>query len=159
MKHTELTQKRAYGFWNWGTGITLSIIVGAMAMMFLVYKTMGVQYDMAEDDYYAAELKQNDKVTAVQNAYKLSSLLKVELAEGKVVLQFPAELINANPEGIVKFYRPSDINLDRVIPLQIDEHGRMAIAFDNLQTGNYQLQVAWTMNQKDYFVEQSFYLP
>lgn len=159
MQHTHSAQKRAYGFWNWGTGIAIAIIAGAIAMLFLVYKSMGVHYDMAEEDYYAAELKQNDKITAIQNANKLSAALKVDIAEGAIVLQFPPELVTAKPEGTVKFYRPSDISLDMLIPVQLDDQARMVIPDDKLQTGNYRLQISWNMDGKDFYVERSFYMP
>jgi len=159
MQQTHSAQKRAYGFWNWGTGIAIAIIAGAIAMMFLVYKSMGVHYDMAEEDYYAAELKQNDKMIAIQNANALSAPLKVDIAAGAVVLHFPPEMIAANPEGIVKFYRPSDIHLDMTIPVQLDEQARMIIADNKLQSGNYQLQIVWNMEAKDFYVERSIDIP
>ena len=49
MKNNRPSEKK-YGFWNWGTGITVTFIVCATVMLMLVYKTTTVSLDKVEPD-------------------------------------------------------------------------------------------------------------
>lgn len=152
------TQKRPYGFWNWGTGITLVIIVAATAMIFLVYKSMNVKFEMAEENYYAEELKVNDKKAAKMRARQLSEPVVVQQTEDFVFIQFPQECRLESMEGTVKFYRPSAQNKDLLLPLKPDSTGKLIVPKERLIVGQYKLIIDWTMKEKNYLVEEPLYL-
>ncbi len=159
MQHTHPKQKKTYGFWNWGTGIALVIIAAALAMSFLVYKSMMVRFDLVEEDYYSAELKQNDKTKAINNVYRLSAPPEVKMFADEINVRFPQELIGKNLNGNIKFYRPSDINLDIRIPIHLNDQGWMVISKAQFKSGTYRLQINWTVEQEDFYYEESVYIP
>lgn len=151
-------KNRPYGFWNWGTGIAIAIIIAASSMLFLVYKSMNVTFEMAEENYYAQELKVNDQMAAAHNAAELSAPVTVQETADFLFINFPAECINQNMEGSLKLYRPSAQNKDLLLPLTLNKDGRMVIQKDKLIKGEYYLKANWEMNETKYFVEKPFFV-
>ncbi|MCO5253819.1 MAG: FixH family protein [Bacteroidia bacterium] len=151
-------QERNYGFWNWGTGIALVLILGAAALIFLVYKTTQVNFSMVEKDYYSAELQFDSKKAAQANTRSLSSPINIHHDSGFLIIRFPKECIGSNIQGGLVLYRPSDQRLDIEIPLQLDKDGMIIIEDSKLISGKYILKGNWQMNGKSYDVEQAFFV-
>lgn len=156
MKETK--QKRPYGFWNWGTGIAIAIIAGALGMLFLVYKSSQVHFDMVEQDYYSQEVKFDQKKAARQNLAALSSDITIRQQDDYLVIQFPQECIAQELEGSLVLYRPSDQARDITLPLMIDQNGILLVEDNKLVSGKYILKGDWTMNDQDFNVEKSFFV-
>lgn len=149
---------KPYGFWNWGTGIAIAIIVSASLMIFLVYKSMHVNFDMAEKDYYGEEVKYNGKLQARQNANALSAAVSINETSDQLVITFPRECIGEKIEGTLVLYRPSSQNLDLALPFTPDGDGQITISKQKLVKGEYQLKADWVMNNIHYNVEEDFYI-
>lgn len=154
-----MTQKkeRPYGFWNWGTGIAIAMILAASAMIFLVYKSYQVDYYLVEKDYYAAELQYDKKKAATQNASELSEAVSIHQNDGFIIIQFPKECIGKSYDGELVLYRPSDKNKDIEVPFELDEDGIVMISDTKLVNGKYILKGNWMMDDKEYHTEQSFF--
>lgn len=152
------TQKeKPYGFWNWGTGITLTIIICGCLMMWLVYKSTQVTFDMATTDYYAEELKFNAKMKAAENAESLSEPVSITQKDEQVIIHFPRECHDNTQNGSLVLYRPSDQRKDLHIHFAPDEHGNIVIAGSRLIKGMYKLKADWEMNKTPYSIEKDFY--
>ncbi|MCK9481976.1 MAG: FixH family protein [Bacteroidia bacterium] len=151
-------KERKYGFWNWGTGIVITLCLGAIAILFLVYQTTKVSFSMVEKDYYSAELKYDQKKSALANTKSLSSKIDIHFDGKFLMIQFPKECIAQNIEGELVLYRPSDQNMDIVVPLELDKDGMIIIEGNKLLSGKYILKGGWTMNDKSYDVEQPFFV-
>lgn len=149
---------RPYGFWNWGTGIAITIIVSASLMIFLVYKSMGVHFDLSEDDYYAMEMRHEQKMIATTNARALSDSVTVSETEDYLVIQFPKECINTNIKGTLVLFRPSEGKLDVNLPFTPDMNGLITVDKNKLTRGKYELKADWEMNQISYNVEKPFFV-
>ena len=147
-----------YGFWNWGTGIAIAIIVSASLMIFLVYKSMNVTFDMAEKDYYAVELKHNEKMLATKNAQALSAPIDVNETDDLLLIKFPPECIGTEINGTLVLYRPSAENKDVLLPFTPDENGLVLVDKQKLIKGKYELKADWVMNEIHYNVEQPFFV-
>ena len=156
-KTTEKTP-RPYGFWNWGTGIAIVIIVSASMMTFLVYKSMNVTFDMAEKDYYAVELKHNDKMLAAKNALSLSTPIDIRETEDLLLIKFPQECIGTEINGTLVLYRPSAENKDVLLPFTPDKNGIIIVDKQKLIKGEYELKADWVMNKTHYNVEKPFFV-
>ena len=157
IKTTEKTP-RPYGFWNWGTGIAIAIIVSASLMIFLVYKSMHVTFDMAEKDYYGVELKHNEKMLATKNAQTLSTTVRINETEDLLLIQFPQECIGTDIKGTLVLYRPSAENKDVFLPFTPDKNGLIIVNKHKLIKGRYELKADWEMNNIHYNVEQPFFV-
>lgn len=158
MSKTIDKKPRPYGFWNWGTGIAITIIVSAGLMIFLVYKSMNVQFDMAEKDYYAEELKHDGKMKAAKNATLLSSPVTITETEDFLIIQFPTECANNKIDGSLVLYRPSAENKDLTLPFHPDKNGVIMVAKNKLIKGKYELKANWLMNQTEYNIEKPFFV-
>lgn len=157
MKKEEETKVRPYGFWNWGTGIAITIIVGALGMLFLVYKSSQVNFDMVEKDYYNAELQFDKKKAAQQNTKALSATVDIAQHGDYLIIQFPQECIGIEMDGNLLLYRPSNQKLDVEVPLSLDKDGIVMIENSKLLAGKYILKGDWIMNETSYNVEESFF--
>ncbi|MBS1736356.1 MAG: FixH family protein [Bacteroidetes bacterium] len=151
-------KKRPYGFWNWGTGIFITIFVSAGLMLLLVYKSSKITFDMAEKDYYAEELKYDGSMKAAQNASLLSAPLTINETHDFIVIAFPGECITNKMQGTLLLYRPSSEAQDISLPLTPDRDGKMMIGKTKLVKGVYRLKANWTMNGQPYQVEKSFFV-
>ena len=143
---------KPYGFWNWGTGIAITIIVSASLMIFLVYKSMGVHFDLSEDDYYAMEM------IATTNARSLSDSITINETEDYLVIRFPQECINTEIKGTLVLFRPSEGKLDVNLPFTPDANGLITVDKNKLTKGRYELKADWEMNQISYNVEKPFFV-
>ncbi len=157
MKQSEKTQKN-YGFWNWGTGITITFIVAASAMLFLVYKTTTANLEMAEHNYYSQELKYNSQLEASKNAAGLSSPIVIEEGELTLKINVPKECVDQNATGNLWIYRPSSEKNDLHLAFTPDINGDIFVEKSQLIKGVYKLKADWQMSGVDYHQEQSFYV-
>ncbi|MGN6531410.1 MAG: FixH family protein [Ginsengibacter sp.] len=155
MKNNQHQKK--YGFWNWGTGITITFIVCASLMLLLVYKTTTVDLDMAEPDYYSQELKFNQKLQAMTNANQLSTPISILQNEQVIRINVPHECIHG-ASGEILLYRPSSEKHDFVLPFAPDSNGDILIEKNRLIKGIYKLKADWEMKGKPYHQEQSFFV-
>ncbi|MCO6495240.1 MAG: FixH family protein [Bacteroidetes bacterium] len=151
-------KERQYGFWNWGTGIAITLILGACAMIFLVYKTTKVSFSMVDKDYYASELRYDEKKAAHANTQSLSSEIEVTHNTGFLFIKFPPECIGQSIKGELVLYRPSDQKMDITVPISLDKDGMIVIEDSKLLEGKYILKGGWDMNGKSYDVEQTFFV-
>lgn len=150
--------EKTYGFWNWGTGIAIAIIVSASLMIFLVYKSMGVHFDLSEKDYYAMEMRHEQKMIASANARTLSTQVTINETEDFLVIQFPKECINTDIKGTLVLFRPSESKQDLNLPFTPDVNGLITVDKNKLVRGKYELKADWEMNQISYNVEKPFFV-
>lgn len=158
MNKKEEKTSRPYGFWNWGTGIAITIFVSASLMIFLVIKSMGVHFDLSEDDYYAMEMKYEGKMIAAKNARSLSESVDINETEDFLVIKFPKECINTDITGTLILFRPSEGKMDLNLPFTPDMNGLITVDKNKLTRGRYELKADWEMNDIPYNVEKPFFV-
>lgn len=158
MKQTQNTHAKKYGFWNWGTGITITFIIAASLMLFLVYKTTTVNFDLAEDNYYEQEMKFNNQLLASGNVRSLSAGIKINQDDSFIKITVPGECIEQHAKGTLWIYRPSSEKNDLHLDMNPDKNGDIFINKNNLITGVYKLKADWQMSGKDYHQELSFFV-
>lgn len=151
---------KSYGFWNWGTALVIVFILGASGIVFLVYQSQKMSAELVTYNYYAEELKFQQKIDARSNTNRLSDSVRIhDNGAGVLVLAFPRECIGKGIEGNIYFYNPADSRKDYRIPIRIDEKGLQTLSSDPLRSGRYLVQVEWNMNDKTYGTEIPFQKP
>ncbi len=150
--------ERPYGFWNWGTGIALAIIASASAMLFLVYKSTQVTFDMSEKDYYASELQFDKTFIAEKNAQALSQPVSIQQNADSVLIHFPLECSGKIQDGSIYMYRPSSEKQDISIPFQLKDSPVVYISKKQFIKGLYVMKATWEMNGKQYGATQQFFI-
>ena len=97
---------------NWGYKILLVYAVFVSGIMFLVFKSSSQKVDLVTTDYYAKELKYQQKINAMNRVQDLSDTVKYEMDKGKLIIEFPKDFSGTKVTGNVVLYCPSDENKD-----------------------------------------------
>jgi nitrogen fixation protein FixH len=137
--------------WNWGVGITVTIIVFTIISLLFIYFAFNQDINLVRDDYYEAEVQFNEKLETIKRTKKLSEELKIKLIPNYISLQFPAELRDQEITGTVFLYRPSDEKLDFELPIKIDSLKTMLIPTKKMIAGQWKIQIDWTADKNKYF--------
>jgi hypothetical protein len=140
---------------NWGLRIALLYGGFVAGIVFMVIMSSRQQIDLVRKDYYAAELKHQDRIDETTNANSLSEKVTLKHADRAVEIKFPAEMKNKALKGTALFYRPSDARLDRQFELKPDTTGTQLITGD-FAAGIYNVQVQWNCEGKAYYSEIIF---
>ena len=141
---------------NWGTGIAIFYSLFVLAMVTMVVKSTHNKPHMVQEDYYKRDINYESFRQKRQNTENLDVRVEVKSKAGEDFIQlgFPQEFGNVN--GQVTLFRPSDETLDRNYKLLLDETGAVKIPVgDKLISGNWKIQLDWTHQGKEYFLEKN----
>lgn len=128
---------------NWGRGIALSLIAfAAMMATFLVIASRHVE-SLVTDEYYAEELKYQERIDAQARARSLSAPVVILVQGEEVALRFPEELAGLTISGTLTLLRPNDANGDRSVEFEADAEGRFRSDGLRLLPGRYDASVDW----------------
>jgi FixH len=142
---------------TWGNKILVAFIAFAALIGTLVYKCMQQNFELVSNDYYADELKYQDKIDGVSNANKLTVVqVKENLAD--VSIQMPKELNGMPVTGEAWFYCVNNAANDRKISLVVDDNGTMLIAKQKLAKTKYLLKLTWESGNEKFYNEQGIEL-
>ena len=143
---------------NWGKKIAILYIGFVLMIVFLVLKSNHENTDLVSADYYAQELKFQDKIDGQNNMNALSGQVQCEARNKTVNITFPQELFGKNTTGEILFYRPSDATLDLSSKLEMDAQGNQVIHSENFKRGIYRMQLKCVANSKSYYYEQQIFM-
>ena len=145
--------------WNWGTGIFIVIVLFLGACIAFIIYAQHQKWSLVEEDYYPKELRHEEKLVKMRNANALVMQLRVILDKPNLVIQFPADFRGMALTGNIDIYRPSDENLDVLLPVAVDTALTQLIPLNRLSHGRYVVKVDWTASEKDYYKEQDIFIP
>ena len=143
---------------NWGKGIAIVIAIYCMGILFLVYKTTNVEFELVSEDYYAKELAYQEQIDKMKNTSSFGKDVEIDVQIGSVVMKFPIEKATGPISGELLFFRPSDANLDRKLPLSLDSNGVMQVDTKEMLQGIYNLQIEWQVGDLEFYSEETIYL-
>ncbi len=143
---------------NWATRIFILYTGFVVMMLLLVFGAVKQEFHLVTEDYYAEEIKYQDKIHATYNANKMATPLRMEtsLPEKLLRLTFPAD--QPTPMGEVHFYKPDNARQDRAVTLQVLDH-RQEISLAGMARGRWLTKVSWVHGGIAYFQQDSLFLP
>jgi hypothetical protein len=109
--------------------------------------------ELESKDYYAQELKYQERIDATKNANALASSIEHEVNGKQVVLSIPTELLTKDFSGEVYFFCPSDGLRDVKVKMQFDATGKQVLGVAAMQKGAYKMKLSWSSNGKAYYKE------
>ncbi|MCX6306385.1 MAG: FixH family protein [Bacteroidetes bacterium] len=145
--------------WNWGTGIFIVIVLFLGACVAFIIYAQHQKFNLTEEDYYPKELRHEEKLNKMRNANALAAQLQVMPGKSNLALQFPSDFRGKTLKGSIHIYRPSDENLDVILPVAVDTSLIQLIPMTRLSKGRYVVKVDWTSGGKDYYVERDIFIP
>ncbi len=140
--------------WNWGTKLTLFIILFMGFIFVLVYYTTQNRIILVEKDYYPKGMKFQDRIDERNNALHLKDSFQIVQNKDFVVVSFP----EINPDtGTVVFFRHNNSQLDQTIKIKTDNDSKMYFSVNDFEKGKYLVKFHWFEKKKGFYVEKSFF--
>jgi hypothetical protein len=102
------------------------------------------------EDYYAKDLTYQSTLDKLENSLALKTRVKINHLQSlkRVEIDFPKNFKSI--KGNVLFYRASNKKKDANLPIRVNENNQMGIAIDQLDFGQWKLEVDWEANGKSY---------
>lgn len=139
--------------WPWAIGlIMVSVLAGVIAFS---ARSIRSGVDLVAPDYYAQEIRHQDRIEAAQRALALGTNAVVTWESGQLLVSIAGA---AGATGTVTFYRPADSTLDRQLPLTLDESGRQNSPVA-LAPGLWRVRTAWYQSGQEYYLEHAIVAP
>lgn len=138
---------------SWGIKITILYIGFVVLIVTMVAMTMSQKVDLVSKDYYAQELKFQDKIDQSNRANALIEPLNWMVSNGKIEINFPKEFKNQKITGTINLFRPSDASLDKKIAVLSMQNGKQIISTSTLKAGVYKIQIEWKVGDESFYNE------
>jgi hypothetical protein len=141
---------------NWGNWIVVSFILFASFIGTLVFVGVREDISLVATDYYKQELDYQQQIDRSKNAQGLIN--KPEIAVVNNVLQISFKEFNRVQKGELKLFRPSNEASDLTFVLKASADSVLTFDVDRQEKGMYKAQMKWSMDEKEYYVEETIYL-
>lgn len=140
-------------------GVKIGILYGSFVVLIVTMVVMSFNHkvDLVSKDYYAQELKYQDKLDALNNEGSLSKSITHELSNNKIILTIDSALLSNDFKGSVNFFRPSDSSLDFKVEMKFINN-QQSISTEKIVHGAYKMQLTWHSNQKNYYKEEVIFI-
>jgi len=109
--------------------------------------------ELVSKDYYAQELKYQDKIDAVSNEKLLPETITHSVNASAIVLYSPLNLLY-DLNGEIYFFCPSDSRNDKRLRMNFNKEGIQLINKSVLQPGIYKMKLSWKNSDKNYYREE-----
>ncbi len=141
---------------NWGTGIALFYIIFVLFWVGNLIFSATVPINLVEEDYYAQEMKYQDKIEMQKNTQKLAEQPILQYADNSFLIKLPSEFKSNDIRGDLHFYRPSDSKLDKRYELDLTAANSQVFDVSELQKGVWRAKLSWKAGELSYFNETLF---
>jgi hypothetical protein len=142
---------------NWGYKIVFAYIAFVLGITFMVIRSSTQKTDLVTTDYYAKELKYQDKIDEMNRTVALKSPVKCEIKNGQLVIEFPEEFRNKKLEGELVLYCPSDENRDVKKTFLVKDEP-LLLPLSSVKTGQYELHLGWKEGGLSYYFEKKIFI-
>lgn len=142
---------------NFGTKITILYISFVALIVTMVFMCFGQKVELVSSDYYAQEIRFQDKINATNNEKNLVGSINHSITGKTIVLTSDSTLFDKDFDGTVTFFRPSDSSKDVQLKMNFVNH-KQVISGEKLIHGAYKLQLAWVSNHRNYFKEEVIFI-
>ncbi len=139
---------------NWGNKLLLTFIVFASGMGYLVYRSMNVNFELVEKEYYKSELRYQQVIDGTMNVNELASIVTLEQTNDGILLQLPDEMKNKSINGNIWFYCSYDEKKDKRLALQLDGNAAQQFQSDFITPGKYTVKINWISEGKNFYAEK-----
>jgi hypothetical protein len=143
---------------NWGVKITAVYIIFVMGIMYLVIQSSRQTVDLVTPDYYAEEIRYQDRINQTRRAEALSSPIQHSLKGQLLEIRFPSEFEGKEISGTVLLYYPADSKKDVTVPIKTSGN-KMSLSIPEKSSGMHILQVSWKSGNETYYFEEPLFIP
>ena len=97
---------------NWGYKILFVYLAFVVGIMYMVFRSSTQKSDLVTKDYYAQELKYQQKIDEAKRASDLPEKISYELQADKIIVRFPKFFNGTKLNGTILLYCPADKTRD-----------------------------------------------
>lgn len=142
---------------NWGNGIAIFYSLFVVTMVYMVVRASQDDVNMVQDNYYDQDLNYEAFRKSRQHGMMAGALaIEYQSSEKNVKIQFPQQ--SGSIGGMIKFYRPSDHEMDQSVKILVDDQNSMLVAVDQLSKGYWKILVNWDIDGRSYYKEEPLVL-
>ena len=142
---------------NWGKSIVLSFILFAAFIGTLVTVCLRQDISLVSKDYYKEELQYENQLTRLKNVSQLASKPVIKVLENKTI-QITFDRFADMEKGELRLFRPSDSSKDKKYSLVPTSKATQEFPTTDLTPGMYRAKMQWTMNGKEFFLEEVIFI-
>ena len=142
---------------NWGKSIVLSFILFAAFIGTLVTVCLRQDISLVSKDYYKEELQYENQLTRLKNVSQLASKPVIKVLENKTI-QITFDRFGDMENGELRLFRPSDSSKDKKYSLVPTSNATQEFPTTDLTPGMYRAKMQWTMNGKEFFLEEVIFI-
>ena len=139
---------------SWGNRLLLVFVAFTALMSYMTYRCVNTPVELVASEYYRDELAYQQVIDGTKNANALSRKVSISQEAGKIVIEFPPEMVNSHLGGSILFYNAANLSRDRNIKLNIETGGKMEFDAKLLGPGQFTVKITWNTNKTDYYSEQ-----
>ena len=138
---------------NWGTGISITIIVFICIMVSIIIFSMNQQVNLVSPDYYPKGVDYNKQITKTRNANALTEKVIGNKVHDSLVISFPKEFDYTKVSGKVQFYFITDFKKDITKQINLNKENKQSFLLSSFTKGRYIIKLDWKDSAKEYYQE------
>lgn len=139
---------------SWGYRVMFLYVGFAGLIIYFVTRSMNEKVDLVTPDYYAQELKFQDKIESINRNNDLNQALGIEYSDAGIIITYPTDLQNKTITGAINIFRPSDKSKDQTIEITPDKEMKQTINTTSLSKGMYRIKVDYEVDGAGYYSEK-----
>jgi anaerobic C4-dicarboxylate transporter len=143
---------------SWGYRILTAYIIGVLFISFFVYKSMQVNIDLAEENYYEKELKYNAFALSKKNGESLRNQVTISKGVTELNIQFKDSLVKMIQKPFVQVYYPVNKAFDTFLQLNAPLKSSNIIDITKLHKGACIVKITFELQGEPYYIEQALNL-
>ena len=143
---------------SWGYKILIVYAAFVVGILFLVFKSSSQKMDLVTTDYYAKELKYQEKIDETNRVNALSASIVYEVKNNELIILFPKDFLGKKLEGEAILYCPSDEDKDVKQNFTIQD-APLIVSIPSINKTEYELHLSWQADSMSYYFEKKIIIP
>lgn len=142
---------------NWGNKILIVYVVFILGILAMVYLSSTQKTDLVTTDYYAKELKYQEKIDEMKRVAELSAPVEYIIKGNSVIIKFPEDFAGKRLSGEAVLYCPSDQKKDIKKNFSLQDES-LQIDIPEANRGSYELHLSWQTGGVTYYYEKKIFI-
>ena len=113
--------------------------------------------DLVTTDYYAKELKYQQKIDEIDRVNALLAPVTCEIKNNELVIIFPKDFSGKNITGEATLYCPSDEDNDATQKFNIVD-APLIVPIPSIKKNAYELHLTWHSGELNYYFEKKIFI-
>ncbi len=142
---------------NWGYKILFVYVLFILGILLMVFKSSTQKTDLVTTDYYAKELKYQEKIDEMNRVVALSAPVEFIIKDNLLIIHFPTDFAGKKLTGEAILYCPSDENKDVKQSFSVQD-APAEIPVSSARSGMYELHLSWQAGGVNYYFEKKIFM-